>query len=142
MSSFGDNGFRQFQLLPEVMRTLSVPGQIYMIEIGTDGVPNPKETYGLLKTRLSEEFGIETKGMEVRDGVIRLQFFAGLPFSWAALIEFLPLILKVIGIIVTVITAFVIVSRIETWQIALLGLGIILTLFGDIIPKLLGGERK
>ena len=123
------------------MRTFGAPGVVYAVELKTDGVPNPREVYDLLKSKLMEKFRIDVRGMTVENADIKLQFAAGLPFAWAALIEYLPLILRTIGIAITVITAYLALAKIPAWQWALMVLGIALTIFGETIVKLIGGKR-
>lgn len=117
------------------LRDWAVPGQKYVLRIHTDGIPEPARAYDILKRELYDRFRIEVTGMDVRNGTVELQFVAGLPFAWSTLIEYLPLILRMIGATLIGIDAFLIIGKIRPLEWFLLILGTVLLLFSGQIVR-------
>ena len=127
--------------IPRAMLTESIPGSIYEIEIVTKGIPNPDEAIDVLRMELPKRFNLKVLWVGVENNVVRMQII-GSPFPWPALLAFLPEILLAIGIVVVLISVYLVFSHIPSWVYALLIIGSILT-FGAYIggAKLgIGGE--
>jgi len=120
-------------IIPPSILTESVPGQIYQVEVATEGVPDPSRAVGALKTELPQKFpGLKVRWVEVRDDAIRLQL-EGSPFLWAAVLAFLPQILLAAGVVVTLIAVYLVLSGVPSWLFGLAAVGLVLLL---LTPKL------
>lgn len=126
--------------LPVDMQTFGVPGARYILEIGTDGVPSLREVRDRLGSEL-KKFDIDVEAVNVSNTTVRVQFVAGLPFSWAALVAALPLILKAIGIAVTAVSAYLVMAAVPRWVWILLVTGIFLATFAESLAKFVVGKR-
>lgn len=120
--------------LPEDMRTTSVPGQIYELQMKTNGVSNPQEALLLLADELAEGFSATMLYFEVDGDVITVQM-VGSPFAWGALLLFLPQILVGLGILVTMIAVYLVGSTIPSWVYGVVLVGSLLVALG---PKMAG----
>ena len=121
--------------MPRNVLTESVPGAVYQLEIKTKGVPDPKKAISTLTTELPRKFPrLKVLWIQVEDPYIRMQI-QGSPFSWAALLAFLPEILMAIGIIVLFITVYLVISWVPSWVWALLLTGTLLLFVGPRIAR-------
>lgn len=78
---------------------------------------------------------------EVSDNKITIQI-SGSPFVWVALIAFLPQILSIVGVVIALISVYLLVSSIPNWVYGLGAVAIILLLVvPKILPKMTGGEK-
>jgi len=119
--------------IPHVILTESVPGAIYELEIRTKGIPDEKKVVDTLREKMPEKFkGLEVLWIKVDGSVIRMQVM-GSPFSWGLVLLWLPEILQLIGVIVTFIAVFLVISQIPTWAWATLLGGVFLIYAG---PKI------
>ena len=66
-------------------------------------------------------------------------FVEGSPFSWAALLAFLPTLLGLIGITIFAVTVWQIVASVPSWIWATLLIGVGLILFGPAIGEMILG---
>ena len=121
--------------LPEDMRTTSVPGQVYELQMKTTGVVDPKATAFLLANELAEKFNATLLYFEVDKDVITIQM-VGSPFAWSALLLFLPQILVGLGILITMITVYLVGSTIPSWIYGVLFVGTVLVALG---PRMAAG---
>lgn len=119
--------------IPDEMLTESVIGSQYQLVIETDGVSNPEQALAIIRNRLNVLYNIKMYYGEVVDNKITVQI-SGSPFAWSAVLMFLPQILAVIGVVVGVITAYLLVSSIPTWVYGLSAVAILLIL---ILPKII-----
>lgn len=123
--------------IPSGILTESVRGRTYELRIGTNGVPDHMKALEALKSGLEENFSTKVIYGDVIDSVIVIQM-TGSPFVWGAILLFLPQILAGVGIIVSLITVYLVVSAVPTWAYALGAIGLVL-IFGvpTILPKVL-----
>lgn len=122
----------------ELSVKMALPGELYQVEIQTEGVPNPQMA---LQTLISElnRFGAKTVYAYADSERIVLQL-QGSPFAWAALIPFLPMILSGIGIVVIFIAVWFIFAEIPSWAWGALAIGLVmLFLFPAILEW---GKRR
>ena len=125
------------EYIPRAMLIESVPGQIYEVEIRTKGVSNPEQAISTLNVELPKKFnGLKVHWIGADGSVIKMQI-TGSPFAWAAFMLFLPSILTVIGIAVTLIAVYLVWTLVPPWVTALLIIGTILTLFGSQMGDLI-----
>lgn len=124
--------------IPKEMLTESVIGQVYELEIATEGVSDPQETVNVLAAKIPEQFPTaEVLWVKVEDNTIRLQI-RGSPFAWSALLLFLPQILVVVGVVIAFVAVYMVFQAIPSWAWALLVVGAGLIIFAPKIfkPKL------
>ena len=115
--------------MPKDMLTESVIGQIYELQIKTRGVPSPEVVAAVLFKKLKEKFGASLLYFEVDDDILTIQI-EGSPFSWAALLVFLPEILVGLGIMVLFIMVYLVTSAIPSWQYAVGAVALTLIFLG------------
>jgi len=120
--------------MPKTSLTDSVPGKHYHIRIETEGITNAEEVAKLLVNGLWNKFHADVKYIRIDNSCIDIQL-EGSPFVWAVLLLWLPQILVGVGVILTAVVVFSIISAIPSWAWATLGLGIILIVFGPVIGK-------
>ena len=121
----------RIQHIPRAMLIESVRGQIYEVEIRTKGVSNPEQAISTLNVELPKKFkGLKVHWIGIDDSVIKVQL-TGSPFAWAALVLFIPAILTVVGIVVTIIAVFLVWTSIPPYVTASLVVGLVLTVFGS-----------
>jgi hypothetical protein len=136
-TSIGAKTLGTSKYIPSGMLTESVKGRTYELRIGTEGVPEPEKALETLKAGLEERFDTEVVYGEVIDSVMLVQI-TGSPFAWGAILLFLPQILTAIGIVVTLISVYLIVSAVPTWVYALGAIGAVLVfVLPSLAPKLL-----
>jgi len=124
---------RFLERLPMETLTESVPGKHYHLHIETDGIyGNKEELAGMLVNGLWENFRAKVKYMRIGDYNIDIQL-EGSPFAWSALIPWIPSIIGLIGVAVTLIAVYGIISAIPSWAWATLGIGLGLLFFGPTI---------
>lgn len=128
---FGTRILKNAVLIPKEILTESVVGSCYMLKIETKGITNPDEVLNILKDGLEKKFKMTVVYGEVSSNFITLQV-TGSPFIWSVVLMFLPQILVVIGVVVGVITAYLLVSSIPTW---VYGLGAIALALIFIVPE-------
>lgn len=125
------------EYIPRAMLIESVPGQLYEVEIRTKGVSDPEQAISALSHELPREFkGLKVHWIGVDGSVIKMQI-TGSPFAWAAFMLFLPALLTVIGIGVTLIAVYLVWTMVPPWVTAILIIGTILTLFGSQMGDLI-----
>ena len=128
-------------LVPLSQVTLSTgeteKGRFYELHINTDGIPDPRRAVDTLIAGLRNR-GVETVWASADARQIKIQI-AGSPIAWAAVIPFIPTILSAVGVIVTVIAAYLIVTGIPTWAWGILAIGVLL-LF--VVPTLIRPPRR
>ena len=117
--------------IPRAMLIESVPGQIYELEIRTKGISNPEQAISALNTELPKKYkGLKVHWIGVNGSVIKIQL-TGSPFAWAALMLFIPTILTLVGIAVTLIAVFLVWTTVPPHITASLVVGLVLTIFGS-----------
>lgn len=121
---------------------MATPGQEYMLVMETDGVPSRRRAYDVLKRELKDEFGIDVKAIEVKNGTMYATIIGSLPFTWTALIAFLPHILRGIGIIVTAVGVLLAYSEVPIWVWVTILAGVGLTIFSESMLKIVFGEKR
>lgn len=112
-------------------------GRFYELHIDTDGIPDPRRAVEALVEGLRNR-GVETVWASADARQIRLQV-AGSPFAWAVLLPFIPTILSVVGIVVTLIAAYLIVTGIPAWAWGVLAIGVLLMF---VVPTLIKPPRR
>lgn len=113
----------------------SIPGEIYELQIQTNGIADPQKSINALVTKIAEKF-MDTKVLwvDIAGNTVRMQI-QGSPFAWATLLRFLPQILAVIGIVVVSIGVYLVVGSVPSLAWAALGVGLVLIFFGPILVK-------
>ena len=104
--------------MDKVMLTESVIGQVYELQLRTEGIETPEVAAAAVSRKLKEKFNATILYFEVDDDIITIQI-EGSPFAWAQLLVFLPEILGVLGIVVLLIMVFLVGSTIPSWQYGL-----------------------
>ena len=133
---------KQTVYIPKSMLTESVIGQTYELKIKTKGVKSPRYTAIVLQKSLKEKFNATLLYFEVTGDTITIQI-EGSPFAWSLLLVFLPQILGILGIVVSLVAVYLLVSGVPSWVYGLGILGIILISFGPSIARVFtGGEKK
>lgn len=112
----------------------SVLNKLYQIDMETKGVPNPYEVADTLITELNTKFGAKITYIEVRNSMVSVQL-VGSPFVWGALLLFLPQILAGVGVIVGLISLYLVATGIPIWVYGLGAVAIVLILFGPSIAE-------
>jgi len=115
--------------IPKEVLTESVIGQIYELQIKTQGVTDPRAAAVALSKGLRERFGAELLYFEVDGDIITIQI-EGSPFAWAALLVFLPEILVVVGVVILFILVYLITSAIPSWKYGLIAVALVLIFIG------------
>jgi len=126
--------------IPKAVLTESVPGSKYELTIKTYGVPDPEATINLLRTELPNKFfDLKVLYINIEGDTITMQL-SGSPFLWMSLLLFLPTILGALGVIVVLISVYLMFAAVPSWIWATLIIGGILILAGPWIGELvLGG---
>jgi len=132
--------------IPHAILTESVPGAIYELEIRTKGIPDEEATVDVLRREMPKRFkGLEVLWVRIDDSVIHMQV-TGSPFAWGLVLLWLPEILQLIGVAVTLIAVFLIIPQIPTWAWATLLSGLFLTYMGpkigSYVVKTVAGKAK
>lgn len=123
--------------IPRAMLTESVPGQIYELEVRTEVIDNPELVIDALQSELPKEFkDLKVKWIRIDGSVVKMQI-VGSPFAWSLLLAFIPSILTVVGVIVTLISVFLIWTTVPGWVTGLAVLGLVLTAFGGKIGEII-----
>jgi hypothetical protein len=128
---------RKIPLPLEKLYTMTAPkGALYEIKLTTSPLTPDKATEAIekLKTEMQTRFGINLIYASATENSINLTI-QGSPFTWAALIAFLPTILLGIGIILLAISAWQITTAIPSWVWFLLITGGVLIFFGPAIGE-------
>lgn len=113
--------------MPRSILTESVPGAVYQLEMKTKGVPDPKKVISALITELPKRFkDLKVLWIEVRDPYIRMQI-RGSPFSWAALLAALPLILLAVGVVLLLVSVYLVFAAVPSWVYGLLVVGALIS---------------
>jgi len=120
--------------MPKEILTDSVPGKHYHLLIATKGITNPEEVARVLVEGLYDKFHATVKYISIGDKFINIQL-EGSPFAWALVLLWLPQILLGIGVILTLITVFAIISAIPSWAWATLAIGVFLIVVGPPIGR-------
>jgi len=123
------------QILPKFMLTEAIPGQIYEIQVRTKGIPDPKGAVSLLTKEIPKKFKAEVIWVRVLDDIINFQI-VGSPFAWSAFLAYLPELLSLVGIIVTLIAIYLVWATTPGWVVGLLLVGLALVWLSGYI-----GER-
>lgn len=109
--------------------TESVPGCTYEIRIATRGIPDEEKAAVILVDTLRSKFNAKTNWIRIEGNTIRMQI-EGSPFAWALLLAFLPDILLGVGVVVLLISVFLLITTSPYVAASIvLGLGLILLAF-------------
>jgi len=135
MVEFGKKVFGPTKYIPRAMLTESVPGAIYELHIKTKGVPDPQLAAKVITEKLYERFRAKVIWISIEGSDIRLQL-VGSPFAWSLLLVFLPEILLAIGIIVLLISVYLVFAHIPGWVLGLAAIGAILFVGAPTISKI------
>lgn len=109
----------------------SVPGNLYEIDVKLKSradAESAKKLASVLPKEFRKRFNAEVKYVEVTDNTARIQL-EGSPFSWAAVIAFLPEIFMFAGLIIAVIAVFLLITK-APWEAAAVIIGILLMVIG------------
>jgi hypothetical protein len=109
-------------------------GSVFYLKIDTSPLTQEKAIQALdtLASEMKSRFGIQTIYGKAEPNAIHL-IIMGSPFSWLALLAWLPVILGTIGIILFGVSVWQAVAAIPSWVWALLVIGGALILFGPAI---------
>jgi len=115
----------------------TVKGKFYEIHIDTDGIPDPSRAVNALIEGLRNQ-GVETVWASSDAKRITLQI-AGSPMTWAVFMTLVPTILSLVGVLVTLIAVYMIISDIPGWAWGILAIGF---LFLTVVPTLIKLPRR
>ena len=122
--------------MPKEMLSESVIGQVYELQMKTNGGPNPANTAAALSQGLKEKFGATLLYFKIEDDTITMQI-EGSPFAWAPVLVWLPEILVILGVMVGFIMVFLVTSSIPSWQYSVGAVALMLIFMGPkIISKI------
>lgn len=123
--------------IPKQMLTESVPGVVYELLISTKGIKEPKKVAETLQMEIPIRFkGAEVLWIRIDGDRIRIQI-KGSPFLWAIFLLWLPEILALIGIIVVLISVFLVAAAIPSWLWGFMFTGLGLILIGPTLGSLI-----
>lgn len=131
-----------------LMKFESVPGNIYEIRVKFDknvDVSKAKRLAYLIKKEFAGRFGADVKFVEFNGNTARIQV-EGSPFSWSAVLAFLPELFMTVGLVVTLISVVLIISK-APWEVVSFMLGLATAYAGyklsktrkEVIGKVIGG---
>jgi len=123
--------------MPKKVLTESVIGQIYELQVKTNGVPSPSSAAVVLQKKLKEKFNANLLYFEVDDDVVTIQI-EGSPFAWSLLLVFLPEILVGLGITILFIMVYLVTSTIPSWQYGLGAVALALIFLGPGMVSKIG----
>ena len=141
--SVGKMSGTQTILMDKDVLTESVIGQIYELQLKTNGVPSPEVAASTLSKTLREKFNAKLLYFGVDGNIITIQV-EGSPFAWNLLLVFLPEILVGLGIIVLFIMVYLVTSSVPSWQYGLMAFALALIFIapGAISKVAMMGGRK
>lgn len=122
-------------------------GSIYLVKLDVSEMTAEKAAQALeaLAKGLREEFGATLLYGKATKNEIYLQV-AGSPFSWLALLAWLPTILGLLGIALFMVSVWQVIASVPSWIWATLVISAALILFGPAIGELVlravEGERR
>lgn len=111
-------------------------GSIYLLKLDVSTLTQDKalEALNTLTAEMKNKFGIKTIYGKAEPNAIHL-IIQGSPFSWLALLAWLPTILGLIGIILFGVSVWQTVTAIPSWVWGTLIIGGALILFGPAIGE-------
>jgi hypothetical protein len=112
----------------------SVPGAVYEIWVYVEGRIDPEKTEATLKSELYKRFKAEVFDFRVERGAIKFKL-RGSPFTWAALLAALPVILALLGLAITLIAVFLCLTTVSKLALGLLGVGLVCLLMVGAMRK-------
>ena len=124
--------------IPRETLTESVIGQTYEAHVRTQsllglGGASKENIANIIIRELPKRVpGLKLNWIEVGDTMIKLQFI-GSPFAWSLFLAALPSILQLVGITVSLIGVYLVWSKIPSWTLGVLLLGLALLY---LAPKL------
>jgi hypothetical protein len=123
-------------LIPLSQYTLSTgeteKGKYYELHIDTDGIPDPRKAVETLTSGLRSR-GVETVWASADASRINIQI-AGSPIAWVTLLPYIPTILSVVGVVVTLIAVYNIFYGVPNWVWGALAIGL---MFIIVVPNLI-----
>jgi len=134
---------RKVAVSPERLK-VGRKGKIYEVEITVSPTLTAEKAREALQTLicgLAEQFHIKTIAATATENVIRLQIM-GSPFSWAALLAWLPTILALIGLVMVGVSVWQVIATVPSWVWALLVIGGATFLIGPIIGEWILSEYE
>ncbi len=128
---------------PLRMENLAVgrKGSIYLLKLDVSTLTQEKALQALntLTAEMENKFGIKTIYGRADSNAIYL-IIRGSPFSWLALLAWLPVILGLLGIILFGVSVWQAITAIPSWVWATLIIGGALILFGPAIGEFILGQ--
>ena len=124
--------------IPETMLVEPSSGVIYELNIETSGISNPEKVMNTISQELPKKFkGLEVLWTRIDQSRIVVQIKASsvTTYAWGAILLFLPQILSAIGVIITLVSVYLVWSSIPSSIFGLLITGIVM-LFS--VPKIVG----
>ena len=115
----------------------TVKGKFYEIHIDTDGIPDPSRAVNALTEGLRNQ-GVQTVWASSDGKRITIQI-AGSPMAWSVFMTLVPTILSLVGVVVTIIAVYLIISDIPGWAWGMMFVGF---LFLTLIPTLIKLPRR
>jgi hypothetical protein len=128
----------KYELIPLGNLKVAPKGSMYIIQLDVSPLTQDKavEALNKLTAEMKTKFGIQTiYGKATKDKIYLL--IKGSPFSWLALLAWLPTILALIGIILLGISVWQAITAIPSWVYATLIIGAALILVGPTIGDLI-----
>ena len=118
----------------------SVEGVPYLVKIVVEKLPDVKrgvEVLSELKRRVEARFpGLRVLDITAKGRVINMVVIEEMsPISWAEFVVFIPEILTMLGLVVTLVAVVVAVSYLPGWLVALILLGIFMVMAGGWLER-------
>jgi hypothetical protein len=124
----------KYEPIPLANLKVAPKGSMYLIQLDVSPLTQDKavEALNKLTAEMKTKFGIQTiYGKATKDKIYLL--IKGSPFSWLALLAWLPVILALIGIILFGISIWQAITAIPSWVYATLIIGAALIIVGPTI---------
>lgn len=127
----------------------AAPNQTYRLKIETQGIPEPDKAIQTLVSEIPKNYPVTVTGARVTGPVLELEIKVNptpqivgsseqvTEFSFAGFLPLIPMLLGGIGIIVTLISLFLVMLLVPGWVFGLMILGAGISLLGYYISKTL-----
>jgi len=119
-----------------LMSAESVPGRMYEIHVVLKNKANEesaRKLISILPDEFIRRFNAKVNYVEVNDNYVRIQL-TGSPFPWSAVLLFLPQIFMIVGLIVSLIAVFLLITK-APWEAAAAIVGIALMVAGYLMSR-------
>ena len=117
-------------------------GEEFLIIVEATPIPAERacELAQAIKANLKEKFNIELHYIAIKENEI-IMYISGSPFTWAALIAWLPILLGLFGIIMIGIGVWQAFASVPSWVYATIIAGILILYVSPHVARMLGEKR-